>query len=240
MIELNLLPDVKLEYIKAQNARRVILVMSVLVTAASLTLLIVLFSVSLVQKRYISHLSTDIQKSTNQLKGKKDISKILTVQNQLASLTSLHASKPAVPQTLSYLNSVTPVAVSINDFKIDYLTQTMTITGDTGALSDINQYIDTLKYTTYLTDADEKDSTGTKAFSNVVLTAFALNQVGASQASAVSVKPATYTITLNYDPAIFDITSQVKLRVPSITTTRVQLERPNALFEAAPPSKGAN
>lgn len=226
MIQLNLLPDVKMEYIRAQRARRLVFTVSILATIASVGLLLLLLTVSGLQKKHLNDLSKDISSEGKQLQREPNISKILTVQNQLQSLTSLHSSKPAGARLFGYLNDVTPAKVNISDFKIDFTQQTATITGTSDSLSDVNKYADTLKFTTYTTS---DNSSKTPAFSNIVLSSFSLNT--GSQAAS---QAANYTITLSYDPAIFDITKDVKLLVPVLVTTRSQLDQPTDLFQAAP------
>lgn len=224
MTQLNLLPDVKLEYIKTQRSRRLIFTLSIIIGVASVALLILMVSVDGLQKKHLKDLNNDIASETSELQHKPQITKILTVQNQLESLTALHAGKPAATRLFDYLNQVTPVQVNINSFQVDFTKQTVTITGTADALSSINKYIDTLKYTTY-TSSDDKSPKS--AFNNVVLSAFGLNATTKDATQA-----ATYTITVSYDPNIFDITQSVNLLVPSLVTTRSQLDQPGDLFKA--------
>ncbi len=227
MIQLNLLPDVKLEYIKAQRYRRLVLSVSALVSIASIVLLVLIISANGLQRKHLNDLSHDIASESSKLKREPQIGKILTVQNQLERLTALHAAKPATSHLFDYLNQVTPATVSISNFKIDFSLQTATITGTADALSSVNKYVDTLKFTTYST-ADSNSAANSKAFSNIVLTSFGLT----TQSNAGH--PATYTITLAYDKNIFDITKTVTLSVPNLTSTRSELESPSALFQASP------
>jgi hypothetical protein len=234
MIQLNLLPDVKLEYIKAERSRRLVLSISFLVAAVSIVLLLLLLSVEGLQKKHLNDLTKDINSESSKLQKEPQISKILTVQNQLQSLTSLHAQEPAASRVFDYLNQVTPSNVSIADFKIDFTQQTSTITGTAANLADVNQYVDTLKYTTFTTG---DGSPGQPAFSNIVLSSFSLNGGGQGSGQAAS-----YTITLSYNPTIFDITQNVKLSVPNVTTTHLTIggQQVTDLFKAAAPapSKG--
>jgi hypothetical protein len=232
MIQLNLLPDVKLEYIKAQRARRLAVSIALIVGTASLVLLLLLLSVSGLQKKHLSDLSRDIATDSQKLQKEPQITKILTVQNQLESLTALHDAKPAASQLFDYLNQVTPTQVAISTFDIDFTQQTVTITGTADALSNVNKYVDTLKFTKYTTDTNSKAAA---AFNNIVLGSFALNNDTKNPSQAAS-----YTITLSYDKTIFDITQKVKLDVPTQVTTRSEATQPTDLFQAAPPtSKGA-
>ena len=140
MVQLNLLPDVKLDYIRAQRSRRLVLSISVLVTGIAVLALVLLLLVDVAQKKHLSDLSRDIQTESSELQQKPDITKILTVQNQLESLTALHSSKPAASRLFSnYLDQVTPAAASSASFNIDFTQQTVTITGTADALSTINK-----------------------------------------------------------------------------------------------------
>jgi hypothetical protein len=224
MIQLNLLPDVKLEYIHAQRQRRLVISIALLVTAVSLALLALLLAANALQKKHINDLSRDINTSSQKLKSQPQIGRILTVQNQLGSLTALHDGKPAVPRLFDFLNQVTPSAVSLSTLTADFTGQTMTITGSADALSSVNRYVDTLKFTNYKAE----EGSDTKAFNNVVLTSFSLSSGGSGG------QPASYTITMAYDKTIFDTTRAVKLTVPNLVTTRSEVERPSDLFQAAP------
>jgi type VI protein secretion system component Hcp len=232
MIQLNLLPDVKLEYIKAQRQRRLIFTVSAIASIVAIGILLALLAVGGLQKKYLGDLNDDIAAASSKLKGKPEIDKILTVQNQLNSLTALHDAKPAASRLFTYLNQVTPAEVSIGDFKVDFVEQTATITGTTTTLGSVNKYIDTLKFTTYRTGQGNDQSDATKAFSNVVLSSFSL------EGDDKNGKPAKYTVTLNYDPVIFDLTQEVSLSVPNTTTTRSALSNPTDLFQAIPQSGG--
>ncbi len=229
MIQLNLLPDVKLEYIKAQRSRRLVTSLAVAVSLAAVALLALLFSISSLQHKHLADLTKDISIESAKLQQQPDINKILTVQNQLGSLTNLHATKPAVARLFDYLNSVTPAQVNISNLTVDFTQQTMTVTGTSDALASVNKYIDTLKFTKYTTDAS---GTGLPAFSNIVLASFGVNNSTQDKSQA-----ATYTINLSYDKTIFDITQTIKLAVPEQTTTRATLDQPTDLFKA-PAAKG--
>jgi hypothetical protein len=156
----------------------------------------------------------------------------LTLQNQLGSLTQLHDGKPAASRLFNYLNEITPAKVSLTNLQVDFTQQAITLTGAADSLSSVTQYVNTLKLTTYNTGAD---SDTLPAFSNIVLSSFGLNgnSIDASQA-------ANYTINLNYDPTIFDITKTIgqdnSLSVPSVTT-RAQLPNATDLFKAKTEAK---
>lgn len=216
MIQFNLLPDVKLEYMKAERTKRMVIAISTVVTIVSIAILVVLLLVVLVfQKKYMSDLSSDITGYSNDLKATPDLDKILTVQNQLDSLTGLHEKKPDTTRVFTYIEEVTPPTVSIANLTIDFDMSTFVITGSASSLADVNRFIDTLKFTEF-----SQDSTKQKAFKNVVLANFGRADKGAS-----------YTINLAFEPVIFDNTKQVALTVPERITTRSETQKPSVLFE---------
>jgi Tfp pilus assembly protein PilN len=225
MIQVNLLPDVKIAYMRTTRNKRLVIGVSTLAIVVSIAIMLLLGSIVYgFQKKNLSDLNDDISTYNNQLKNTPDLDKVLTVQNQLGALTPLHDQKPVVSRIFGYLTQVTPSAASISQLDTDFDANTITITGAASSLDVANTYIDTLKFTTY----QEVDSNGkaqgepVKAFSDVVMSQFARNTAGA-----------TYTITLTYDPAIFSGASNVKLTVPNIVSTRSLTEQPTDLFQSS-------
>jgi hypothetical protein len=200
MIQFNLLPDVKKQYIKTQRTKRLVIGVSFIASAAALFIfLVLLVSVYAVQKKSISDLNNNIQADTTKLQDTSNVSSILTVQSQLNSLPALNAQKPAASRLFGYLSQLTPQQVTISDLRADFTQNTITISGNAPSLDLVNTFIDGLKFTTY----NVQGQPNTKpAFSAVVLAAFSRN----SQA-------ATYSITATFDPIIFNNAYSVTLSV---------------------------
>lgn len=219
MIQFNLLPDVKVEYIKARRTKRLVLMISALLGSVAFAVFVILFLVVNVwQQQHLKALNKDIATNTATLKAIPDIDKVLTVQNQLNSLTSLHEQDPATERLFTYLGQVTPAQATISDFDADFVSGTMSISGSANALSTVNQFVDTLKFTTYTTDKNPEPQ---KAFSDVVLSSFGVSNTGV----------ASYQIDLKFDETIFDNTLKVQLAVPKIISTRSETEKPADLFK---------
>lgn len=218
-VQFNLLPDVKIQYIKAHRQKQLVLFISTISVVASVVILILLISiVFVVQKKSISDLSRDISAASDELQSTPDLTKMLTVQNQLRSLPSLHASKPVASRIFGYMNQSTPSDVSISRLNVDFAQNTMTVSGSAASLETVNKFVDTLKFTTFHTESASKDER--PSFKDVVLAAFGRDSKGAS-----------YSITLAFDPVIFSEAEQVTLTVPNKITTRSQIEQPAALFQ---------
>lgn len=225
MIQFNLLPDVKLDYIKAQHVKRLVVSITLLVSITAIALLVILLAAEAFQKKHLSDLNKDIKTATSTLQTQQSINAILTVQHQLESLTTLHNGKPAVSYLFPYLNELTPASITISNLTTDFSQFTMTITGTADSLSSVNQYVDTLKLTNY-TNSTVKSPT--KAFKDVVLSSFGVNGSAKDPSQAAS-----YGVTLSYDQAIFDITQPATLTVPNIVT-HAQLQNASDLFKASP------
>jgi Tfp pilus assembly protein PilN len=217
-VEFNLLPDTKMDVVKAGRTRSTIISIAFLVSAASLAIfLLLLFTVYVVQNKQLSDANKDIQTANDKLKGINSIEKILTVQNQLDTLPGLHQGKHISSRLFSYLPQVTPTNVSITHLTLDTATNQLKISGDANSQHAVNTFADTLKFTTFKINRDDDPK---KAFPTVVESEFAL--------SGSTDKEVTYTLDVSFDPALFSGSqSAPSLQVPSLTTTRSVLDDPN-------------
>ncbi len=226
MIQFNLLPDVKLEYIRTKRTKRLVITVSVIVISACGFLLAVLAgTVYGLQRIHISNLTEDIEQDTRTIQEIEDINRVLTVQNQLNTINSLHDDKPVVSRLFDFITTITPSDVSINRLDVDFEESRIEISGETASLATVNKFVDTIKFTTYTvsvngSDAEENlDNNGERAFSDVVLSSFGRANDETS-----------YTIELSFDPVIFDSNQDVSLQISERITTRSEVERPQALF----------
>jgi len=226
MVQFNLLPDIKIQFIRARRQKHLVTVISTVAVVASVVAIVILASTVFgVQRKSIADLSHDIDATAAELKETPDLTKMLTVQNQLGALSSLHAEKPMASRVFTYIAQSTPAEATISRLLVDFAGQTMTISGSATTLEMVNTFADTLKFATYHTANQPKEEL--PAFSNVVLSNFDRDNEGAS-----------YTITLTFDPIIFSDAEEVTLTVPNKVTTRSQTEQPGALFQDDPATEG--
>lgn len=203
MIQFNLLPDVKQQYVKARRTQRLVALISIGVSGLAIfVLILMILTVDVVQKKSLANLNSDITSKSATLRATPNLNKILTVQNQLNTLTGLHDQKVVSSRLFGYMAQVTPTAVSLNKLAVDFTANTMDAEGSGPSLDSINAFTDTLKRTTYTTDTDK--SGNAKAFSGVVLSSFTRDSSKAS-----------FTITFSFDPAIFNSSTNVTLVVPN-------------------------
>lgn len=123
MIEINLVPDVKQELIKAQRMRTSVITGAVLIGIASVAAVVILamyvFGVQTLRSNLAdSAISSGIKK----LKAVDDLSKTLTIQNQLTKITALNSTKNIDSRIFDVLSAVIPPApddIKISSLRID-------------------------------------------------------------------------------------------------------------------------
>lgn len=213
MIQFNLLPDVKLQFIRAKRIKRSVILISALVALGCLTILVILLlAVDVFQKKHLKDVNNDIKTYTNKLQSTPELNKVLTIQNQLKSLPGLEQKNPVTTRLFNYLAQIVPSQINISSLNIDLGANTMSFSGSTGSLNDVNVFVDTLKFTTYSSGGSRQKN----AFSNVVLSSFSRNTT-----------ETTYQIDVSFDPPIFDTSQDVAaLTVPNTITTRSTTEQP--------------
>src|ERR1700685_4322347 len=136
MIEFNLLPDVKLEYVKTRRIERLVIASSLLAAIVALVVFIFLVVfVDVLQKKHLSDINSDINTSSAQLQAVPSLNKILTIQNQLQALPALHDQKPLSSRLFSYMTQLTPANATISSLNVDFMQHTLTIAGNADSLA---------------------------------------------------------------------------------------------------------
>lgn len=249
MIEFNLLPDVKMQYIKARAKKRFAVVASVLISGTAVAILVLLFlAVQVFQKSYLNDLTADIKKESEELKNIPDLNKVLTLQSQLGSLQKLHDQKPQLSRLFGYLQQVAPADVSFTSVTLLFTENKITIEGLGQSVTSANTFVDTLKFTDYkipvlddkgeqkLNERGEPEFEVKRAFSKVVLSTFS---VTAKRELPNGPKDDKFSVTFNFEPALFDSIKNVTLEIPKgKITTRSEIEKPGPLFIESIKSEG--
>ncbi len=240
MLQFNLLPDVKKQYIKAKKQQRLILSISSFAAGGAIVIVLLLFFfVQFGQKENIKDLTEDINTKINDIKSIEDFNKILTIQSQLETLPELHAGKPEITRLYDYLIQLTPANVKISSVQVNFTDSIMTLEGSAPDLATINRFSDTVKFTKFKAvpivdpDSDEgveqqniEDAEELVPFTDVK------TELGRSEDSA------GYTLRFTFDPLLFENQIEAQLIIPNIVTTRSTLGKPditdqgdNPLFE---------
>ncbi len=219
-VQFNLLPDVKLAFDNQQHVKRLVYTLSFLASGVAIAIFVVSFLVvNVLQKGLLDSAKNEINSYSKKLNNIPDLDKILTIQNQLSSLPSLHGQKRYGSRLFSYLPQITPTSVNVGKLSLDTTTGIIEFSGTADKVESVNKFIDTLKFTTYTSSSSDSSNAQNQknAFSGVVLTKIDRDD-----------KVASYVIDCNLDPALLTGSNSVKLNVPQETTTRSVLNAPSA------------
>lgn len=223
MIGINLLPDIKQEYLKSQRIKRTILAISFLVSAGVISI-VVLFGIFVFvgQRVHLSGLQKDIDNTISKLQAIEDLDKIVTIQKQLEKLPELHDKKPAVYRFFQlFLPKLVPNDVNLNAIDIRVTDRyEMEISGEAKDFKAVNTFADTLKFAELVPAEGTAGENALRPFTNVVVDSYDKDD-----------EITSYKIELVFDPSLFDKTQNVTIRVPSIISSPSVTERPGALFQ---------
>jgi Tfp pilus assembly protein PilN len=235
MIQLNLLPDVKKEFLKAQSSRNRVTFFAIVavVGAAGLTVAMAAFVYG-VQNAQLYFLNQSIVNRTAELQNIPDIDKYLTVQNQLEKLSELHANKNMYSRMLDFvkvLNPTAPHRVQLGSLEINDEQKKITFSGTTDTFESFNTFKDTLE-NAELTYKDglnpEGEALKEPLFSNISVENSGLARVGNKQRVSFVVN-----VTFSENTFLNRYTG-VSVKVPEIETTGSARQAPQPLFSDEP------
>lgn len=133
MIEINLVPDVKQELIRAETVRGVVISTSILVGLISIGIVLVLTAYVVGVQTVRGAIADDnIKKGGAKLASVEDLSKVLTIQNQLTKINALNDQKKIDSRVFDLLLSVLPTdanQVQLSGVTIDSTASTITLEG---------------------------------------------------------------------------------------------------------------
>lgn len=133
MIEINLIPDIKQELIRSQKTRSSVVAFSILISIIAVSAVALLsIYIFVFQSIRGSLADSDIKKQSTQLSNVKDLSKTLTIQNQLTKIASLNSNKNISSRIFDVLNKIIPPSpnnVQISNLSVDSDLGTVTIEG---------------------------------------------------------------------------------------------------------------
>ena len=133
MIEINLVPDIKQELIKAQRIRSTVIATSVIIGGISIGIVTLLAIYVFAIQTVRSNLADGaIKQGSEKLSSVEDLSKTLTIQNQLTKISDLNANKKIDSRIFDLLNAIIPPSpnnVKVSNLSMDSSTNVITIEG---------------------------------------------------------------------------------------------------------------
>lgn len=225
MIQLNLLPDLKKEFLKAQKTKGFVIGISILITlgAAAVSALLFVY-VTFVQQLQTNIVTGDIEKKAAELKAVPDVNKYLSIQNQLASLDALHSQKGQYSRLFSFMTSLNPGApnnISLSTLQLSTLDKAVVFNGSTASFESLNVFVDTLKNAQVkYKPAGQAEAVQEPMFSQVLVQSSSLARLNNNSV-------VTFVVRATYLDPVFAITNtDVTVEIPNITTTSSSTQAP--------------
>ncbi len=206
MIEINLIPDVKQELLRAQRARAVVIsgsIITCIVAGAIVTLLaLYVFGFQTVRSVIADQSIKDGNKTLSQV---EDLSKMLTIQNQLSKINTLNADKKLDSRVFDVLAAIIPPAP--NEVKFSKVTlntedKTISLEGQTRAYDSMEVFKKTVESSVVVYSLDGVE-TQVDLASEVNTTGVSYGEDGNGQ------KVLRFVLSFTYPPELFSAKNPV-------------------------------
>lgn len=232
MIKLNLLPDIKRDFLKAKRDQARVVSFSILsiMIAGGISVALAVW-VYAVQQVHMNLLTQNIKDNVAEVQKVTDINKYVTIQNQLANLSSLHDGKNDFSRLLvilPILNPRSPNSIQLTSVDLDDDQHTIALQGQTADFTGLVTFRDILENAdvTYRANIDATESIKENLFSNVAIT-----EQGMSKSSGGKTI-VSFRISVTYNESAFKNSSRdVSVTVPKLETTPSKQDSPS-LFTA--------
>lgn len=177
MIQINLLPDVKQQLIAARRTRNLVVSASILagLVGGGLILLLVLLLGAQVLREELA--DNKIKDEYAKLSSVEDIDDLVTIQNQLTQIDTLHDQKIIGSRMFLALQAINPGgdnAVQFTSAEVSPSDMTMTLEGTASAgfpaLEALEKTIKNTKFEYSLSDSEDGSETVSESFADTVTT----------------------------------------------------------------------
>lgn len=227
MIQINLLPDLKQEYLRAQQLKHAVIVAAVLISAVAITIAALFFAyVQIVQPQYQKSVQNDIDQKLEEMKTKPDAQLLVTVQGVLEQIPALKDQQQVVSRLFPYLREFTPRSVVYNRANLSLDTAAITLSGSTVSYEQAHVLANNLKsaQTTFRQGDTEQTIT---PYTGIVFGS--LNKVD----NVSDGRPVTFEITFQFNPILFQPT--ISNQKTEVNASSEDLLLPSTQpFDAAP------
>lgn len=185
MISVNLLPDIKMERINSQRRQRRIGTLSIIAVVVGISLPVLLIILWGGQKALLGLTQRSIDRKVEELKRVENLDNILTVQQQMNSLSELEKQRLYYTTLLDIIPKLMPQNAALSSVDIED-SGSVLISGTANSLSTVNDFVNILDQAKLVRNGVEK-----AAFSSVSLTSGVPAELGAA-----------FEITLSYDSSL--------------------------------------
>lgn len=136
MYEINLVPDVKSEMIKAQKTRNLVLFICIAVTAVAVGVILILLGIKGGQDIAMTNQDKKLATMSEKLMGYDEIDEFLTIQDQLSKLSSISDNKKVLSRVFNILEVMLPKGadkISLSELTINLDDNQLTFEGQADA-----------------------------------------------------------------------------------------------------------
>jgi len=209
MIEINLVPDIKQELIRARMVRSAV-VSGAIVTTIIAGIVVAVLAVYVFGVQTVRNVVADdaIKNGAAELADVEDLSKILTIQNQLTKMSALNDEKMMDSRAFDLLQAIIPPApnsVKISSFTIDAELGSITFEGITPTYPSLEAF----KKTIGAANVRYKD--GEEQIDTVLASDLSISNVSYGE-DATGAKVLRFSVSFTYAPEFFS----PKIKNPTI------------------------
>ncbi len=141
MFEINLVPDVKAELIRAQKMRNLIISICILIAIACGGILLILGSIAGGQTIALANQDSEMGQKKNKILGTENLNLNLTIQDQLGKLSDIGSNRRVLSRVFGLLDVILPTGenrVQISELSLNLPESTLSFDGQANSESDID------------------------------------------------------------------------------------------------------
>lgn len=145
--EINLVPDVKNEFIKTLKFRNFVFFLCIIIASSSVVVILIFLSIAGGQQGFITAKQNTLKSLEQKIGDYSDLSEFLTIRDQLGNIAKITESKVMMSRTFNVLSAIIPSPnasdrISISELAVDLSGEAPTFTfdaqADAGPESDID------------------------------------------------------------------------------------------------------
>lgn len=143
--EINLVPDIKNEFIKTLKFRNFVFFLCIIVASVSLAVILIFISIAGGQQGFINAKQNTISKLEQKISDYSDLSDFLTIRDQLGNIASITENKVMMSRSFNILSALIPTGdnyINISELSIDLSEDVPTFTFDAQANANAEPFID--------------------------------------------------------------------------------------------------
>lgn len=230
MIQINLVPDIKQEMLRAQRMRNLTISFSILAGVVAAGAVVVLALVLGAQAVTEAVTAGQIDSEYKKLASVKDIDNALTIQNQLDTISGINDKRTIDSRLLDMLAGINPAKpndVKLSKITLDPAQSTLTLEGSAaGGYTATDAFRKTILNTTVT--GTQNDQPFDQPLTNEVIlqnTSYGQDSTGA--------KVVRFTVVFSYPEGLFDNTlANVKINTPTakVDVTDSKTRVPDSMF----------